>query len=136
MPLMPLNLGNMAIAGSVIFSALYETVDGQWRQKVKPDNLSFISLAMEKMDKDKVAAESRVKKLPCSQGGTVQEYLDKQVSNPSVEDRGWSTTPFEGGFEVERRMLLLGTKELKYRWRVTSEGEIKAVNGKAVSITK
>jgi hypothetical protein len=103
---------------------------------MKPDNLSFISLAMEKMDKDKVAAESSVKELPCSQGGTVQEYLDKQVSNPSVEDHGWSTAAFEGGFEVERLMLLLGTKELKYRWRVTSEGEIIAVNGKAVSITK
>ena len=103
---------------------------------MKPDDFSFISLAMEKMDKDKVEAESRVKKLPCGQGGTVQEYLDKQVSNPSVEDHGWSTTPLEGGFEVERLMLLLGTKELKYRWRVTSEGEIIAVNGKAVSITK
>ena len=103
---------------------------------MKPDNLSFISLAMEKMDKDRVEAESRVKELPSSKGGTVQEYLDKQVSNPSVEDHGWSTTPFEGGFEVERRLLLLGTKELKYRWRVTSDGKILAVNGKAASITK
>jgi hypothetical protein len=103
---------------------------------MKRDNLSFISLAMEKMDNDKVEAESRVKKLPCRQGGTIQEYLDKQVSNPSVEDHGWSTTPFEGGFEVERLMLLFGTKELKYRWRVTSDGEILPVNGKAVSLTK
>ena len=117
-------------------SALNETVDGQGGQKMKPDNLSFISLAMEKMDKDRVEAESRVKKLPCSQGGTVQEYLDKQVSNPSVEDHGWSTTPFDGGFEVERLMLLLGKNELKYRWRVTSDGEILAVNAKAVSLTK
>jgi hypothetical protein len=103
---------------------------------MKPDNSSFISLAMEKMDKDRVEAESRVKELPCSQGGTVQEYLDRQVSNPSVEDHGWSATPFEGGFEVERLVLLFGTKELKYRWRVTSDGKIIAVNGKAVSITK
>ena len=103
---------------------------------MKPDNLSFISLAMEKMDKDRVEAESRVKRLPCSQGGTVQEYLDRKVSNPSVEDHGWSTTSFEEGFEVERRVLLLGTKELKYRWRVTSDGKILAVNSKAVLITK
>jgi hypothetical protein len=33
-------------------------------------------------------------------------------------------------------VLLFGTKELKYRWRVTSDGKIIAVNGKAVSITK
>jgi len=33
-------------------------------------------------------------------------------------------------------MLLLGKKELKYRWRVTSDGEILAVNAKAVSLTK
>jgi len=33
-------------------------------------------------------------------------------------------------------LLLLGTKELKYRWRVTSDGKILAVNGKAASITK
>ena len=103
---------------------------------MKPDNLSFISLAMEKMDNDKVAAESRVKELPCNQGGTVQEYFDKQVSNPGVEDHGWSTTPFEGGFEVEKHLLLLGTKELTYHWRVTSKGEIIAVNAKADSITK
>ncbi|MFY9706811.1 MAG: hypothetical protein WCA42_02880 [Desulfobacterales bacterium] len=103
---------------------------------MKTDNFSFISQAMEKMDKNRVEAESRVKKLSSSQGGTVQEYLDKQVSNPSVEDHGWSTTPSEGGFEVERRLLLLGTKELKYRWKVTSDGKILAVNGKAASITK
>jgi hypothetical protein len=103
---------------------------------MKSDNLSFISMAMEKMDKDRVEAESRVKELPCSQGGTVQEYLDKQVSNPGVEDHGWTTTPFEDGYEVERLMLLLRTKELKYRWRVTSNGEILAVNGKAVALTK
>jgi hypothetical protein len=103
---------------------------------MKTDNLSFISLAMEKMDNDKVAAESRVKELPCSQGGTVQEYFDKQLSNPGVEDHGWSTTPFEGGFEVKKHLLLLGKKELKYRWRVTSNGEVIAVNGKAVALTK
>ena len=103
---------------------------------MKPDNLSFISLAMERMEKDSVEAESRVKNLPCIQGGTIHEYFDKLVLNPGVEDHGWSTTPFEGGFEVEKHLLLLGTKELKYRWRVTSDGEIIAVNGKAVSITK
>lgn len=111
-------------------------VYGLGRQNMKPDNFSFISQAMEKMDRNRVEAESRIKKLPCSQGGTVQEYLDKQVSNPSVEDHGWSTKPFEGGFEVERLMILLGKKELKYLWRVTADGKLLAANGKAASITK
>lgn len=91
---------------------------------------------MEKMDQQRADAEARVKRLHCSQGGTVHEYLDQQGSTPSVEDHGWSTTPVDGGFEVERRMVLLGTKELTYRWRVTPNGKIQAVNGKALSITK
>ncbi|MFZ0610736.1 MAG: hypothetical protein WAM73_00715 [Desulfobacterales bacterium] len=103
---------------------------------MKPENLSFFSQAMEKMDQQRADAESRVKRLPCSQGGTVNEYLDQQGSNPSVEDHGWSTTPVDEGFEVERLMILLGTKELTYRWRVTPDGKIRAVNGKALSITK
>ncbi len=103
---------------------------------MKPENVSFFSQAMEKMDRQKTEAESCVKRLPCSQGGTVHEYLDRQGSTSSVEDHGWSTTPVDVGFEVERRMILLGTKELTYRWRVTPDGKIRAVNGKARSITK
>ncbi|MFZ0132864.1 MAG: hypothetical protein WAK95_10005 [Desulfobacterales bacterium] len=102
---------------------------------MKSDNFSFISQAMEKMDRQRESVEARVKRLACSQGGTVQEHLDQQMANSSVEDHGWSTTPVDGGFEVERRMVLLGTKELTYRWRVTPDGKIQAVNGKARAIT-
>lgn len=90
---------------------------------------------MKKMDRQRADAEARVKRLPCNQGGTVHEYLDQQGLNSNVEDHGWSTTSVDEGFEVERLMILLGTKELTYRWRVTPDGKIRAVNGKARSIT-
>jgi hypothetical protein len=100
-----------------------------------PDDAAFISLAMEKMEKERGDAEARVKSLPCSRGGTVQEFLDKQVSNPAVTDQGWFTKAGDGGFEVERRLILLGKKTIRYRWQLAADGKIRAANAKALSIT-
>jgi hypothetical protein len=100
-----------------------------------PDDAAFISLAMEKMEKERGNAEARVKSLPCSRGGTIQEFLDKQVSNPAVTDQGWFTKAGDGGFEVERRLILLGKKTIRYRWQLAADGKIRAANAKALSIT-
>ena len=91
---------------------------------------------MEKMYKAGYVAELKVKRLPCTHGGTVAEFLDKKASIPAFEDVGWIVTPYNGDFEVERLMLFNGTIKLKYQWIVNSNGIVVPKNDKALAITK
>lgn len=95
----------------------------------------YKSPAMEKSYKDSYDAQQKVKNLPCINGGTIQEYLDKKAAIPAVEDLGWATSPYNGGFEVERILILNGMK-LIYRWSVLPDGSIVPANGKAQGLTK
>ena len=81
-------------------------------------------------------AEAFVKNLPCSRGGTVDQFLTKKAEIPSVEDLGWRVYPKEGGFEVERLLLTRQKIESKYRWHVYKSGKVKSLNNKAIGITK
>ena len=95
----------------------------------------YKSPAMEAIYKNGYEAEQKVKNLPSVKGGTVGQFLDKKASVQVVEDLGWITAPYQGGYTVER-LLLLGKIKLIYRWSVDSNGKVKAVNGKAIGITK
>ncbi len=88
--------------------------------------------AMEDWEK----AEEIVKNLPCSKGGTVDQYLTKKAEIPAVEDLGWITSPYENGFNVERLLLLNQTMPLAYEWDVDTSGKAKPINGKALEITR
>ena len=81
-------------------------------------------------------AEAFVKNLPCSRGGTVDQFLTKKAEIPSVEDLGWHVHPKEDGFEVERLLLTRQKIESKYRWHVYKTGKVKPLNAKAIGITK
>ena len=81
-------------------------------------------------------AEAFVKNLPCSRGGTVNQFLAKKVEIPSIEDLGWRVYPKEDGFEVERILLTRQKIESKYRWHIYKNGKVKPLNGKAKGITK
>jgi len=81
-------------------------------------------------------AEAFVKNLPCSRGGTVDQFLTKKAEIPSVEDLGWHVYPKEDGFEVVRLLLTRQKIESKYRWHVYKTGKAKPLNGKAIGITK
>jgi len=81
-------------------------------------------------------AEAFVKNLPCSRGGTVDQFLTKKAEIPSVEDLGWHVYPKEDGFEVVRLLLTRQKIESKYRWHVYKSGKVKPLNGKAIGITK
>ncbi len=81
-------------------------------------------------------AEAFVKNLPCSRGGTVDLFLTKKAEIPSIEDLGWHVYPKEDGFEVERLLLTRQKIESKYRWHVYKTGKVKALNAKAIGITK
>jgi hypothetical protein len=81
-------------------------------------------------------AEAFVKNLPCSRGGTVDQFLTKKAEIPSVEDLGWKVYPKENGFEVERLLLTRQKILSKYRWHVYKTGKVKPLNNKAIGITK
>ncbi len=81
-------------------------------------------------------AEAFVRNLPCSRGGTVDQFLTKKAEIPSIEDLGWHVYPKEDGFEVERLLLTRQKIESKYRWHVYKTGKVKPLNGKAIGITK
>ncbi len=80
-------------------------------------------------------AEETVKNLPCSKGGTVDQFLTKKAKTPAIEDLGWNVYPKENGFEVERLLLLDQRMSLEYRWHVDKSGRAKPLNGKAIGIT-
>ncbi|MBO1225488.1 MAG: hypothetical protein JYX80_13780 [Candidatus Scalindua sediminis] len=81
-------------------------------------------------------AEETVKNLPCSKGGTVDQYLTKKAEVPAVEDLGWHVYPRKNGFEVERLLLLNQKMSLEYRWHVDLTGKVKAINNEAIGITR
>ncbi|MCP4251908.1 MAG: hypothetical protein GY775_00635 [Candidatus Scalindua sp.] len=81
-------------------------------------------------------AEAFVKNLPCSRGGTVNQFLAKKVEIPSIEDLGWHVYTKEDGFEVERLLLTRQKIESKYSWHVYKSGKVVPLNGKAKGITK
>ena len=96
----------------------------------------YKSPAMEKMYRDSYEAMKRVKNLPCKKGGTVDTYLNKKAAIPAIKDLGWNVFPSsDGGFDVERLMILNNKLKLKYRWQVDKYGTVKATNGKAIGIT-
>jgi hypothetical protein len=81
-------------------------------------------------------AEEIVRKLPCSEGGTIDQYLTKKADIPAMEDLGWHVYPRKDGFEVERMLLLDQRMSLLYKWHVDKSGKAKPLNGKAIGITK
>jgi hypothetical protein len=83
-------------------------------------------------------AQSKVRQLSCTHGGTVGEYLEKKVSKPTVEDTEWYATriPNKDAFEFIWRIYLKNKSEEYYSWRVNPDGTITAESEAAISITK
>jgi hypothetical protein len=77
-----------------------------------------------------------VKRLQCSRGGTVEQYLIRKIETSSVEDLGWKVYPKKDGFEVERSLLRKQKILSRYKWYVNEFGNVKPLNGKAIGITK
>lgn len=77
-----------------------------------------------------------VKRLLCSRGGTVEQYLIRKIEISSVEDLGWKVYPMKDGFEVERSLLRKQKILSRYKWYVNVFGNVKPLNGKAIGITK
>lgn len=78
-------------------------------------------------------AESVVKNQPCTGGETVDQFLDHKLK-PSHRDLGWRVFAREGGFDVERAFLASKSMELRYRWRVSTNGAAQPASGRAESL--
>ncbi|MGR3293057.1 MAG: hypothetical protein ACUZ9M_03455 [Candidatus Scalindua sp.] len=98
----------------------------------------YRSPAMEKSYKDSFEAEQIVKNLPCTKGGTLDQYFSIKPK-PPLDDLGWNEFPGENGIDVVRTFLLNpfeSLKTLEYRWHVDSAGKVTAINDEAYGITK
>lgn len=118
---------------SAVSAESYKDSQGYKDYLKLPDK--YKSPAMEAIFKNGYEAEKKVKNLPSAAGGTVEQYLDNKAKIPAIDDLGWITKSNQGGFWVERRMLL-NNMILIYRWSVDSNGIVKPINGKAIGITK
>ncbi len=112
------------------------TVDG--RGVILHDNgtWEFANFAEPAELKGSEQAEEFVKNLPCSRGGTIDQYLTKKAEISSIEDLGWHVHLKEDGFEVERLLFINQKIKSKYRWHVYKTGIATPLNGKAIGITK
>jgi len=117
----------------VIYAADYERSELYRSYQSLPESVKTPEL--EKSYREGFYAKQKVKNLPSSKGGTVDQYLSKKAAVPAVDDGGWSTTPYKGNFIIERT-LFMGTMRMVYEWTVYADGRIEATNGKALGITK
>lgn len=69
-------------------------------------------------------AADQVKALPCQDGQTVEQVLDHSVRRRSQRDLGWRTFQDENHIDIERGILINKGMEMRYRWRVFSDGSI------------
>ncbi len=76
-------------------------------------------------------ASQQVKIQSCKDNQTVEQILDQSVRSHSQRDIGWRTFQEEGYYDVERAVLINKGMELRYRWRVTINGDIKPENERA-----
>ena len=86
---------------------------------------------------DSSHSENLVKALLCTKGGTIGEYLNRVAGRPEIKDLGWKARRVSGGgVEIERILESDTGNCLEYRWRVTSDGRVKAINNRALAITR
>lgn len=82
-------------------------------------------------------ALTTIKNLPCVHGGTIDQCFANKTSAPAVQDMGWSTKVSQNGYVVEKTIHVDGlSSPTIYRWEVTDAGEVAAVNGHAIGITR
>ena len=80
---------------------------------------SDVSLAL-----DINQAADRVKAQPCKDQQSVEQVLDQSVRRRSQRDLGWHSFEDEGYVDIERAILINKGMEMRYRWRVFTDGSI------------
>lgn len=80
---------------------------------------SEVSLAL-----DISQAADRVKAQPCKDAQSVEQVLDQSVRRRSQRDLGWRSFEDDGYMDIERAILINKGMEMRYRWRVFTDGSI------------
>lgn len=92
--------------------------------------LALSNPAYSDMDGD---AKEAVMKQPCQEGKTVDQYLSEKTRH-SQRDLGWRVFPADGGVDVERAFMASKAMEIRYRWRVTGQGQVTPANSRAENL--
>jgi hypothetical protein len=71
----------------------------------------FISTFLYAAEISHIEAKQIVRNLPCTEGETIDQYLNKKASISAVDDLGWKAYPREDGYEIERLMILMSKKK-------------------------
>lgn len=75
-------------------------------------------------------ARARVEAAPCK-NATVRQVLDQTINQHTQRDLGWRVFVNPDDLEVERAVMINKGMELRYRWRVNTQGQVQAGNDRA-----
>jgi len=78
-------------------------------------------------------ALQQVKALSCLDYENVDAYLNRKLK-PSHRDLGWQVFKNDHGYDVERSFMVSKSMELRYRWRLSHNGELSAISDRAKSL--
>lgn len=76
-------------------------------------------------------AIQKTKTQACKDNLTVEQTLNRTIKGHSQRDLGWRTFPGNGYIDAERAVLINKGMELRYRWRVESDGGVGPENERA-----
>lgn len=76
-------------------------------------------------------AVQKTKAQACKNGLSVEQVLEQTIKSHSQRDLGWRNFPGNGFIDVERAVLINKGMELRYRWRVESQGSLGPENERA-----
>lgn len=93
--------------------------------------ISLAGFSSTGMALDSVQASQRVKTQFCQDNLTVDQALDKSIKSHSQRDIGWRAFQEADYYDIERAVLINKAMELRYRWRVFSDGRIQPQSPRA-----
>ncbi len=76
-------------------------------------------------------AVQKTRSTACKNSMTVEQALDHAIKSHSQRDLGWRTFPGNGYIDVERAVLINKGMEMRYRWRVETQGTVGPENERA-----
>lgn len=79
-------------------------------------------------------AEEIVKNSICIGDQNIAEILNKKFKKRSQRDLGWRVYKENGQYDVEKAILISKSMRIRYRWRVSNEGEIQPISKRATKL--
>lgn len=108
-----------------------------YTNKTKPNLFTGIALAFQIAaanaygEVTEANAEETVKNMPCLDGKSIDTALADKFKTHSQRDLGWQVFNDNGQIEVERAFLMNKSMQLRFRWRVNTDGSVTPVSERA-----